>query len=55
MALAADDGDTVWTTDVAVDPLWFLIVGILVFFMNAGFGCVEASFCRVKNVRQHFG
>ena len=29
--------------------------GILVVFMNAGFGCVEASFYRVKNVRQHFG
>ena len=29
--------------------------GILVVFMNAGFGCVEASFYRVKNVRRHFG
>ena len=49
VALAADDGDTVWTTDVAVDTLWVLIAGILVFFMNAGFGCVEAGFCRAKN------
>ena len=38
-----------WTTDIAVDTLWTLTAGILVFFMNAGFGCVEAGFCRAKN------
>lgn len=40
---------TVWTTDVAVDTLWVLATAFLVFFMNAGFGCVEAGFCRAKN------
>jgi len=38
-----------WTTNVAVDTLWVLAAGFLVFFMNAGFGCVEAGFCRAKN------
>ena len=38
-----------WTTDVAVDTLWVLVAGMLVFFMNAGFGCIEAGFCRTKN------
>ena len=41
--------ESLWTTDVAVDTLWTLVAGILVFFMNAGFGCVEAGFCRAKN------
>ncbi len=41
--------ESLWTTDVAVDTLWVLVAGILVFFMNAGFGCVEAGFCRAKN------
>jgi len=49
----ADDsttaGQNVWTTEVAIDTLWVLIAGFLVFFMNAGFGCVEAGFCRAKN------
>jgi len=39
----------VWTTDVAVNTLWTLAAAFLVFFMNAGFGCVEAGFCRAKN------
>ena len=38
-----------WTMEVAVDTLWTLVAGFLVFFMNAGFGCVEAGFCRAKN------
>ena len=41
--------ESLWTTDVAVDTLWTLVAGFLVFFMNAGFGCVEAGFCRAKN------
>ncbi len=45
----AQEAESVWTTDVAVDTLWTLIAGILVFFMNAGFGFVEAGFCRAKN------
>ena len=38
-----------WTVEVAVDTLWVLMTAFLVFFMNAGFGCVEAGFCRAKN------
>ncbi len=34
---------------VVVDTMWVLIAAFLVFFMNLGFGCVEAGFCRAKN------
>lgn len=34
---------------VAVDTMWVLVTGMLVFFMNLGFGCVESGFCRAKN------
>ena len=34
---------------VAIDTMWVMIAGMLVFFMNLGFGCVEAGFCRAKN------
>ena len=33
----------------AIDTIWFVIAGILVFFMQAGFGLLEAGFVRVKN------
>ncbi len=33
----------------AVDFVWVLICGFLVMFMQAGFACVEAGFCRSKN------
>ncbi|OGW78281.1 MAG: hypothetical protein A2Z83_08355 [Omnitrophica bacterium GWA2_52_8] len=36
-------------TKVMVDTLWTLITGMLVFFMNLGFACVESGFCRSKN------
>lgn len=35
--------------EMAVDTLWVLIAGVLVFFMNLGFACVEAGFARSKN------
>ena len=38
-----------YTTDVAINTFWVLVAGFLVFFMNAGFGCIEAGFCRAKN------
>jgi len=41
--------DADWTTDVAIDTMWVLIAAFLVFFMNDGFGFVEAGFCRAKN------
>ncbi|MBI4432464.1 MAG: ammonium transporter [Candidatus Omnitrophica bacterium] len=34
---------------VMADTLWVLITGMLVFFMNLGFGCVEAGFQQSKN------
>jgi Amt family ammonium transporter len=46
---ADGESQSLFTTDVAVDTLWVLVAGFLVFFMNLGFGCVEAGFCRAKN------
>src|SRR5580765_2637872 len=34
---------------IAADTGWTLLTGFLVFFMNAGFGLVEAGLCREKN------
>jgi Amt family ammonium transporter len=34
---------------VALDTLWVLVAGFLVFFMNAGFCMLETGFCRSKN------
>lgn len=31
------------------DTAWVLVTGMLVFFMNLGFGCVESGMCRAKN------
>ena len=47
----ADDGgeENIITQTVILDTLWVLITAFLVFWMNAGFACVEAGFCRAKN------
>ncbi len=37
-------------TAVGVNTLWVLVTAFLVFFMQAGFGMVEAGFIRAKNV-----
>jgi Amt family ammonium transporter len=34
---------------VAMDTMWTLIAGMLVFFMNLGFATVESGLCRAKN------
>jgi Amt family ammonium transporter len=34
---------------VALDTMWTLLAGILVFFMNLGFASVESGLCRAKN------
>ncbi len=34
---------------VTLDTLWVLVAGMLVFFMNLGFGLVESGFARAKN------
>ncbi|MDP8297146.1 MAG: ammonium transporter [Candidatus Orphnella occulta] len=41
--------ETTYATTVGVDTLWVLISAFLVFFMQAGFGMVEAGFIRAKN------
>ncbi len=35
---------------VALDTVWVMIAGCLVFFMNPGFACLEAGMCRAKNL-----
>ncbi len=52
-ALAADPSGVATLKEnpgAAVDFVWVLICGFLVMFMQAGFACVEAGFCRSKNV-----
>ncbi|HVX09815.1 MAG TPA: ammonium transporter [Pirellulales bacterium] len=34
---------------VAGDTVWVMVTGMLVFFMNLGFACVESGMCRQKN------
>jgi Amt family ammonium transporter len=34
---------------VGGDTVWVLVTGMLVFFMNLGFACVESGMCRAKN------
>ncbi len=48
-ALAAEEGDTVETLRQGLDTVWVLMAAFLVFFMQAGFGMVEAGFIRAKN------
>ncbi len=36
-------------TKVALDTIWVLVTAMLVFFMNLGFGCLEAGFQQSKN------
>jgi len=47
--------ESIWTNAVAMDTMWTLVAGFLVFFMNAGFGFVEAGFCRAKNATNILG
>ncbi|OUC14926.1 MAG: ammonium transporter [Alkalinema sp. CACIAM 70d] len=37
------------TMKIGLDTAWVLIAGMLVIFMNAGFGMLETGFCRQKN------
>ncbi len=36
-------------TKVALDTMWVIVTGALVFWMNAGFALLETGFCRAKN------
>jgi len=46
---SAAEGDPLATLRVGVDTLWVVLAAALVFFMQAGFGMVEAGFIRAKN------
>lgn len=50
-AVAAQPGSTesIFDMRVAIDTLWVVFTGTLVFFMNAGFCMLETGFCRRKN------
>ncbi|MEX2304360.1 MAG: ammonium transporter [Bryobacterales bacterium] len=48
-------GPTPAELKVMVDTLWVMVAGFLVFWMNAGFGCVEAGLCRAKNATNILG
>jgi len=49
---AEDSSETIAeqaSNTVGIDTLWVLVTAFLVFFMQAGFGMVEAGFIRAKN------
>ena len=48
-AQTADEGPSPAELQVMLDTMWVLVAGFLVFWMNAGFGCVESGLCRAKN------
>ncbi len=45
----SDSGIDIGQLKQAVDTMWVLIAAFLVFFMQAGFGMLEAGFIRAKN------
>ncbi len=42
------------SVEVIINTLWVLTAGILVFFMQCGFACLEAGFTRAKNASNIF-
>lgn len=48
-AAETPEGPSAAELKVMIDTLWVVLAGVLVFFMNLGFGCVESGFCRSKN------
>jgi Amt family ammonium transporter len=48
-AVAAEEENALLTLQQGLDTVWVLIAAFLVFFMQAGFGMVEAGFIRAKN------
>ncbi len=48
-ALAADGEATIGDLTKAIDGVWVILAGALVFLMQAGFALVEAGFTRAKN------
>ncbi len=49
MAGEADKVSTNEALQIAINTVWVLLAAFLVFFMQAGFGMVEAGFIRAKN------
>ena len=43
------EGPSTAEMKIMLDTLWVMVTAFLVFWMNAGFGCVEAGLCRKKN------
>jgi Amt family ammonium transporter len=41
--------EAAYNSKFMADTLWTIIAGMLVFFMNLGFACVETGMCRAKN------
>ncbi|MGV3757546.1 MAG: ammonium transporter [Verrucomicrobiota bacterium] len=48
-APAAPAPDPAAILKIGMDTMWVLIAGALVFWMNAGFACVESGMCQQKN------
>ncbi|MGL1892490.1 MAG: ammonium transporter [Spirochaetaceae bacterium] len=46
---AAAEGSSLSSLTIGLDTVWVLLGAFLVFFMQAGFGMVEAGFIRAKN------
>ena len=49
VAFTQDMADAIANQKVALDTIWVMLAGFLVFFMNLGFALVESGFCRAKN------
>ncbi|MCS6844004.1 MAG: ammonium transporter [Caldilineales bacterium] len=49
-ALAQDEPPSNEALGGAINVIWVLIAGFLVFFMQAGFAMVEGGMCRAKNI-----
>lgn len=54
-AAAQDAGPTNAELKVMLDTVWVMVTAFLVFWMNAGFGCVESGLCRSKNATNILG
>lgn len=48
-AQADATSDALAKLTVGLDTVWVMLCGMMVFFMNLGFGCVESGFARAKN------
>jgi Amt family ammonium transporter len=46
--------DTIGQSQIAINFVWTLITGFLVFFMQLGFAMLETGFCRAKNALHVF-